>query len=700
MNNAKKILPELLCPAGSFEALTAAIEGGADAVYFGASDFNARMRAKNFTEDELEKAITLCRQYGVKAYITLNTRLRQGEIKAAADCAVSLWEKGCDAFIVADCALASHLKKICPEMELHASTQLSGHSSLDGKALKNMGFSRMVCPREMSKEEIFALTRDCPIEIEMFVHGAHCVSFSGQCMMSFAMGGRSGNRGECAQPCRQNFTMGVSKNAYPLSLKDMCLAQHLESIIESGVASLKIEGRQKSADYVYGVCRIYRRLLDEGRNASPQEVEALSRLFSRDGFTDGYYKKSYPAMLGVRTQRDKFLSETASSFDGLKRKIPLHAKLTLAVGAPAQLYVTGRKRNTTVFGEVVTKDFDRAMSRDAALQNMSRLGGTAFVLDGFDFSADDGAFYTLSGINKLRREAVEKLCAPKGERFFAQPKNESEVSKKPEGIESCATVTDAGQITSEMKEFFDKIYIPLKDAKQADGNRVCIDLGPLLFDEDFGKAAELLKSYTGEVQAHGFGQASFVKSLGLIPVASYRFNIFSPSAAEVVSDYALYPTLSPEVPLAAARNMKTPFSLIAYGKIGLMHTMRCLLSDGGALCPFHGAGGREGEPTAKKSGSISAKSGGMSCDGTLCRGRLVDRLGVSFPVVGLEDCTNIIYNSAAVYMADKMEQLAFPYAARHHFLFTDESAEECKKIIEAYKRKTPPDKNLSVRRLK
>ena len=260
-------MPELLLPAGSPESLAAAIEGGADAVYFGASSFSARARAVNFTDGEIASALRLCRTYGVKAYAAVNTRIRDVELERALELVSLLYFEGTDAVICADPGLALGIRARFPEMQLHASTQLTPEFLPDARALEELGFSRMVAPRELSLGDLRTLCENSPIEIEAFVHGAHCVSLSGQCLMSSMIGGRSANRGECAQPCRLPWKLG-GREGYLLSLADMCYAPDIPGIISSGVRSLKIEGRQKNADYVYGVCRIYRRLLDERRCAT------------------------------------------------------------------------------------------------------------------------------------------------------------------------------------------------------------------------------------------------------------------------------------------------------------------------------------------------------------------------------------------------------------------------------------------------
>lgn len=293
--------PELLAPCGSFDALRAAVNAGADAVYFGGKAFSARMNARNFDRDEIVKAVAHCHQNGVRAYAALNTQITDKELKQAAEDAAFLYQADVDALIVSDLGLAALVADAAPDLALHASTQAAGHNAAAASVLAGLGFRRMVCARELCAKDVRALCAAAPIEIEMFVHGALCVSQSGGCLMSAVIGGRSGNRGACAQPCRLPYNGG-----YPLSLKDLCLAGHMREVLASGVASLKIEGRMKSAAYVDGVISIYRRLIDEGRDATEKEMERLRRLFSRSGFTDGYFTgRPGPAMLGVRTAEDK-----------------------------------------------------------------------------------------------------------------------------------------------------------------------------------------------------------------------------------------------------------------------------------------------------------------------------------------------------------------------------------------------------------
>ena len=315
-NYASRTLPELLAPAGSPEALAAAISAGADAVYLGSTQFGARAFAKNFDRPALKQAVEDAHRAGVRVYLTVNTLITDRMMRAAMDLVSYAYEVGVDALIVADWGLAKLCRENYPDFPLHASTQCSGHNAEAASWLAERGFSIMVAARELTADNLKQLIEKSPIPIEVFVHGALCVSASGQCLFSSIVGGRSGNRGECAQPCRMQYN-----NKTPLSLKDLSLAAHIPSLIDMGVASLKIEGRMKSPDYVYRVTSIYRRLLDERRAATPAEIRALEEVFSRQGFTDGYFVGDTTKMNGVRSEADK--SATLKASGALKKHTPV-----------------------------------------------------------------------------------------------------------------------------------------------------------------------------------------------------------------------------------------------------------------------------------------------------------------------------------------------------------------------------------------
>lgn len=298
----------LLSPAGSFDALRAAIAAGADEVYLGGTQFNARAGARNFNEQQLIDAGVICRDSGVRMLITLNTLIEDKEFDAVLHYVNFLQTKVRPAaYIVQDLGLAAKLKEQFPEIVLHASTQLRQHSSSGAAILRGLGFSRIVLARELDKENIASFCAKSGIESEVFVHGALCVCESGGCLMSSMIGRRSGNRGECAQPCRLPYK---GANPYPLSLKDNCLAPYLQELSDMGVTAFKIEGRMKSPDYVYLVTSTYRMLMDEHRAPTKAELDKLQNAFSRNGFTAGYYqKKVTPSMFGIRRAEDKKKTE-------------------------------------------------------------------------------------------------------------------------------------------------------------------------------------------------------------------------------------------------------------------------------------------------------------------------------------------------------------------------------------------------------
>ena len=299
-------LPELLAPAGSFDSLRSAVKGGADAVYFGGRTANARSSAKNFSDEEIPDAVKLLHDNNMRAYITLNILHTDREISSVLKFAGHCCASGADAFIIQDIGLSQIIKKSFPDIEIHASTQTAGHNLSSARKFAELGFSRMVIARELDRENLKYLIDNAPLEIEMFAHGALCSGHSGRCFMSFVLGNtRSANRGMCAQPCRLKYN-----GSYMLSLKDLCLAGHIKEIIELAPKSLKIEGRMKPPEYVYNVCRIYRACLDENRNATQSEIDLLAKIFSRQGFTDGYFTGNPGVnMYGVRTEADKLESK-------------------------------------------------------------------------------------------------------------------------------------------------------------------------------------------------------------------------------------------------------------------------------------------------------------------------------------------------------------------------------------------------------
>jgi len=665
-------LPELLAPAGSSEALAAAIEGGADAVYLGLSAFGARAYAKNFSHDEFKEAAALAHKFGVKVYVTLNTLVYDREREDWLRTAYSAAQSGADAIITADLGAASLSRKYIPTLALHASTQATGHNSAAARFFASFGFSRMVIARELSQSDIAEICAESPIEIEQFVHGALCVSVSGQCLMSSQIGGRSGNRGECAQPCRLPYG-----NKYPLSLKDLSLARHIPSVIEGGAASLKIEGRMKAPEYVFGVTSIYRRLLDENRPATDEEVRELEALFSRGGFTDGYYTgRISHSMLGVRSDKDKEKTAKVAEFKGIERKIPIEMTAKLALGKPAELTVSASGVSATVEGGMCEAARTAPLSKETVARSLAKLGQTVYTAEKIKVEIDDGVMLPISALNELRRSAIAAFEAEKSSETEIAPLSESfDFEKNPrkngEKTQNIAIFRTKSQIPSTAEGFFDAMFLPLYSYNgETDG----VIMPPVIFPHEIEKAENALKNAiklgAKRVMIENASQYEMVKNSGLELFGGTRLNVTNSDTAALWQARGVAVTLSPELKLPQARDIGGRTFLPVYGRTTLMLTEKCVLSE------------------------ISPCKNG--CSG---RGELIDRMGAKFPVLPLpptpKDHTERnhrteIFNSVPTYMADRQNELEKYKISGRFFAFTTETKEQTAEVIENYKNGDKP----------
>lgn len=412
---------EVLAPAGSMQTLCAAVYCGADAVYLGMGDFNARRGAKNFTPEQLAEAVKLCHVWGVKVYVTLNTLVRNDELERLSRTVGEICAAGVDAVLVQDLAVWAMVRTCAPQLALHASTQMSVHESTWLRTLAGMGFSRVVLARECSKDEIRRLTDQAAqlgVETEVFVHGAHCMSVSGQCYMSAALGSRSGNRGMCAQPCRLPFFAKDTQNA--LSLRDMSLVEHLRELQSMGVASLKIEGRMKRPEYVAAAVSTCRAALDGGRI----DESLLRAAFSRNGFTDGYYtRQTGRSMFGTRTHADVLESagaqkELASLYENPRnyvQRVPVDFALGLFSDSRAVLVARDSDCHAiSVYGDVPQQAKSQPTSAARARAALEKTGGTPYRLNELEFDNEQNLMLPVSAINSMRREALAGLDGVRG----------------------------------------------------------------------------------------------------------------------------------------------------------------------------------------------------------------------------------------------------------------------------------------------
>lgn len=662
-NNSKKTIPELLAPAGDMDSLRSAICAGANAVYFGTDLFNARIRARNFNLDEAREAIKLCHAHGVKAFVTLNIAIYEKEIPKMLEYVSSLYESGVDALIVSDIGAMRLIKKYFPDLELHASTQSCAHN-LDGvKFLESMGCARTVVARELDKESIRHICDGADGEIEIFVHGAHCMSVSGGCLMSYAMGGRSGNRGECAQPCRLPYKI-ENKSGYPLSLKDMSLASHITEIIDTGATSLKIEGRMKSADYVGGVVSVWRELLDKRKNADNGEIARLESIFSRQGFTDGYFENRIDErMLGVRSEEDKRNTKEQITQDKALKKPDLDISARLVLGEMASITVKSGGKTATAYADIVEEALSAPMSESDIEKSLARLGATPYQAGNITIEKSDNIIVRVSALNALRREAVDKLIV--GERrakiIDYVPEKHVCMSKK---IRS-ALFASCEQIP-ENASYFDRIYVYADRYKGGCGANG-IYLPPVILDREWDEIEKIMKNARRDgikyALVSNIGQVERAMAHGFEITADFRFNIFNPQGAKELCERGFEDViLSPELSLPQCRAL-SGFTLVVYGKLPVMTTHKCVLKSS------------------------------VGCD--KCKAYITDRMGARMYCEGIFGHRNIIYNSVPIYMADRQDMLSdFSW----HFIFSDETRRECYEIIEAYKHSKPTNK--SIRRIK
>ena len=674
-------LPELLAPAGSIESLKAAIAGGADAVYFGGGDFNARINAKNFTNEELKYAIDLLHSCGRKAYITLNTLVHDRELDDYLRFARFVYQAGVDALIVADIGGAEALRRHLPELELHASTQMSGHDLAQAELLAQHGFSRMVCARELPKEDLEYLVKNSPIEIETFVHGALCVCHSGQCLFSSIVGGRSGNRGECAQPCRLPYKNENGEVFYPLSLKDLSLAGHITELIDCGVHSLKIEGRMKSPEYVFGVVRAFRTLLDEGRNATKKELSDLAKIFSRDGFTDAYYqRKISSSMLGVRSDKQKEYSRlslySSERMDEVApKKMGINALARVCLDRPIELTLSCKDIEITAYGAMPQKAINAPLSPENIKKNLTKFGSTNFTVEDFSLIYDDTVMLPVSALNSLRREACEMLEKKLAETKTATGMINKHVPSIPQGTkrnQKTARFYSADQITKKAREYFDVIYLPLH---KFNGECEGIVLPPVILDSELEKIEIMLENATKSGAKYALvgnlGALELAKRYGLEIHGDLRFNVYNnESVAKLEYLEVKSIMLSPELTLPQIRDIGGDTSVVVYGRLPLMLLEKCVNTELGSC-------------EKCKNGSLE----------------LVDRKGVSFPVLHEFEHRNVIYNSAPTYMADKESDLSRAEITNRHFIFSTESGSEVDEIIANYQNRASARDNLKIRRI-
>lgn len=650
---------EILAPAGSMESLVAGVRSGANAIYLGGKSFNARRNAGNFDNEEMKKAVEYCHQRGVKVYLTLNIIVSDEEMREAYNAVKDALSNGIDAFIVQDIGVAKMIKEHFPTARLHGSTQMSIMSPSGAKAAEQMGFKRIVLPREMSLDEIKEIRENTSLELELFVHGALCMSVSGQCYLSSMIGSRSGNRGLCAQPCRLPFTAGGNAT-HALSLKDLSLVSELDKLV--GITSLKIEGRMKRPEYVSAAVSAVKKAIDG--KYTPSDEFMLRSVFSRSGFTDGYLNaKLGKNMFGTRQKEDvvsasnSVLKEIAKNYEKEVPLLPVNIDFVCKNGKNALLKMTSGDKSVKVVGDVPEKAINKPMTAESLTERLGKLGGTQFYANEVNITVDDGLILPASKINEMRREAVEKLN--KTDKISFKYKAFDVVRAKAKNSTPYATASfkSAAQIPD--KHPFKTVFIPI-DSSVEDfvDNRAGVVLPRGLFgieNELKSKLEKLKKAGVNKALCGNIGSYQLCKDMGFEVWGDFGLNVFNSVSANLVDR----PILSFELTQSQINNINAPDTgMLVYGYAPLMLTRNC---------------------------PIKNDIGCFECNG---HGHLTDRKGMKFPVICSDfPCVEML-NCVPTYMLDRLDEIHTDFI---HFAFTVESEKQVENIISLYESGAKPD---------
>ena len=676
---------EVLAPAGGMESVKAAVLNGADAVYLGQKGFSARQNAENFDSVALKQAVSFCHLYGAKVYQTVNTVIFEEELPALSETLRTACEAGVDALIVQDFGVLSLVRELCPAMPVHASTQMTVHTPKGAQLMKDLGVSRVVLAREMTLKEIKEVIDKVEIETEVFVHGALCMSVSGQCYMSAAIGGRSGNKGSCAGSCRLPFRVkaGQKGEAYDLSLKDLCAAGQVERLKEIGVTSLKIEGRMKRPEYVAAASAAYSRLI-KGESA---DLHSLRAVFSRSGFTDGYLENKIDGtMFGFRGKEDvtaatgEILGKLQETYRKTRQVFPVSLSFEMQAGCPAKFVLQDQEgHRAEVWGEVPQTAVNKPTTEELAKEALEKLGDTPYYPETFTTDIAAGLMLPKSKLNALRRQAVEQLnkmrTAGREVPFFEgkPPCSQRENLRKKEKSPSLrGRFSSFAQLPKDWKQYFNRIYLPVDEViEHADlllpeKGRIILEPDRVLFGTEEKTAEKLSVLRQMGFQALALSNPAHLqigKELGFQLCGTHFLNITNSRSGEQYGKLGVMDTvLSMEGSVAQLRRISVSgmeTGVVVYGSLPLMIVRNCPV--------------RRYESCAR------------------CRGKngVTDRLGNRFPVMCNRSKYSEILNCKCLDLSDKQEDFTgFDFLELY---FTQESQEECASIAKRYLQKGKPE---------
>ena len=667
---------EILAPAGSMEALRAAVQNGANAVYLGCGQFNARQSAKNFTPQALMEAVKYCHVRGVQVHLTVNTLVSDLEMAEAAELIRHATRCGVDAFIVQDLGIVQLCHSIAPHIPIHGSTQMTIHSLAGVQLCAGWGMSRVVLSRELSREEIRYITANSPIEIEVFGHGALCMGYSGQCYLSAAIGGRSGNRGRCAQPCRQSYGYGRWQDRHPLSLKDNCLVHYLKDLEQMGVASVKLEGRMKRPEYVAAVTAAYRQAADSGR-VTQEMMQNLHTAFNRQGFTDGYYTgRIGQEMFGIReeTREDHaFLRQMLKTYEtGEKPLVPITFQVVLTPLRSSLTVTDPEGRTCTLEGPVPEPARVSALTSEVLADRLKKTGGTPYRCVEVKADVTPGLTMSAAAINAMRRDVLNLLTAQRGRLDTHAPGRAEKQPIYPGNRHRpvlTVQVTAREQITRQLLEMAPAVlYVPLHILTQdplfcqelAQRVTVCAVLPRIIRDDRWPvvqhQLAQLRKLGVGEVLIGNLGHLLPAHKAGMKLRGDVSLNLYNSASVNAARELKMESAaLSFEMTMPQIRDVSkaVPCELLIYGRLPLMVTENCLIK------------GRTGSCTCKQGPA-----------------KLTDKTGAEFPIIKDGDsCRSILLNGKKLYWLDRQDDLGRLGLWATRLYFTTENAKEVDQIL-------------------
>jgi len=685
---------ELLAPAGSMEALKAAVQNGANAVYLGCGSFNARQGAKNFTLQALPEAVKYCHVRGVAVHLTLNTLASDREMPEVMELIRQAAAAGVDAFIVQDLGIIRLCRQMVPDIPLHGSTQMTVHSLSGVLLCAAWGLRRVVLSRELSREEIRFICERSPIEIEVFGHGALCMAYSGQCYLSAAIGGRSGNRGRCAQPCRQSYGYGRWENRYPLSLKDNCLVHYVTQLEAMGVASLKLEGRMKRPEYVAAVTAVYRSAINTG-NVTRDMMEQLHIAFNRQGFTDGYYTDRIgQEMFGIREDKNGdagWLKQVRQSYEAVENPLVEVSFRVRLDSRGSMLEVTDRDGNScTVLGPQPEQARTQGLTLDTLAQRLEKTGGTPYRCTQVQGQVEPGLMLSAAAINGLRRDALSQLTALRGRHTpvrVSRPARVANFAGNRHHPELTVQVTTREQITGRLLKMMPALlYVPmhllLADpmwCRELNKKvKVCAVLPRIVHDPEMAQLYRDLRTLKGlgidEALVGNLGLLLPVRECGLEAHGDFGLNLYNSTAMQTARELELRTaTLSFELTLPQIRDISkaVPCEILAYGRLPLMITENCLLK------------GRTGQCTCNQGPQ-----------------RLADKTGAEFPIIkDGNTCRSVLLNGKKLSLLDRQEDLSHLGLWATRLYFTTENPREVDMVLNQLRMPAPFDPGACTRGL-